>query len=472
MSAAAVTASSARTSLLRYSRSMGLWILLLVAPIGARFMVAGRGAGHSLISVGGHVPWLTSPVLGMELGVVISTLLLPVAFIYLRANVNRRQPWQVEEPTAASRVAIAYGRWAADAAVMAALLAATTAAGWVLALILLPLSEVRLDQITLTVWSITLPPLLMVAGLRVLFDARPFTRGFMGEVFFFIFWMGTMILAIGGRHASGYGAAMSDIDGFMSPIAYAHGNDDFTIGGGMIIANAKPIVLDVMAGILAPGYLPARLTWLFIAALLPLAAGLIYTPHVAGKTRKTDGLIHRLTQPGRAPPADPNARAARPSLAPWLNLLAAEVRLIASGRVMRLMMLAVTLAAWFVPYAQAAGPAAMLLLVFATTAHAGRSEQKGLLALTATGAETPWARRLAFVVAGTILALAMGGAGIDRALTAATPDTGPLIQALIMGAGTSAAAIGLAALTRSATAPRLVLLIAWYMYLSWGGGGH
>ena len=41
----------------------------------------------------------------LTLGIVISTLLLPIAFVYLRSNATRRQPWQVEETTAASRVA-------------------------------------------------------------------------------------------------------------------------------------------------------------------------------------------------------------------------------------------------------------------------------------------------------------------------------------------------------------------------------
>jgi hypothetical protein len=272
-------------------------------------------------------------------------------------------------------------------------------------------------------------------------------------------------------HAHGYAAAMADVDGFMGALGSSLGpKSDFVIGGGEITKGAAPMVIDVMGGVLAPGYLPARLTWLFIAALFPLAAGLIHAPHVAGKTRRTDGLIHRLTQPGRARPADPNARPARAAALPWLNLLLAEVRLIASGRLTRLAMLAVALAAGFLPYGKATGPAAMLLLVFAATAHAGRSEQTGLLALTRTGAQTPMARRLAFILAGTLIALAMSAAGVVRALMAVTPDTGPLIQALIMGAGTAAAAIGLAALTRSATAPRLVLLIAWYGYLNWAGG--
>jgi hypothetical protein len=45
-----------------------------------------------------------------------------------------------------------------------------------------------------------------------------------------------------------------------------------------------------------------------------------------------------------------------------------------------------------------------------------------------------------------------------------------LIEVLAIGAGTSLAGIVLGALSRSATAPRLVLLIAWYFYLNWSGG--
>ena len=44
-----------------------------------------------------------------------------------------------------------------------------------------------------------------------------------------------------------------------------------------------------------------------------------------------------------------------------------------------------------------------------------------------------------------------------------------MLEAAALGAATAAAAITLGALTRSATAPRLVLLIAWYFYLNWGG---
>jgi hypothetical protein len=471
----AVVASSLRSSLIRYSRSRGLWLLLLVAPVGARFMVAERGATHSLVAVHQQVPWLTSQVLGMVIGVVIATLLLPVAYIYLRANLNKHQPWQVEEPTAASRVSIAYGRWLADIVVLAGVLAATTAAGIVLAYVLLPARDVNPFLITAVLWVIAAPPVAMIASLRILLDARPWLRGWVGDVLFFIFWIATITFAAVGADSGvqGYAGNMLDLPGFMSPVAYTQadtltgkGNSDFSIGGNEIKAGSKPIVLDVVGGVVAPGYLPARLTWLALASLVPLLAGAVYAPHVAGRTRRRARWL-KLLDPGKAKPADPRTAPARSARAPWAGLVLAEGRLIASGRPMMLVMGLVALASTGIPTALG-GPTAMLPLLFAVTAHAGRTEQAGLLALTGTGVLPPWARRVAFVAAGTLLGLFMTLGSVAKGL--AGGDLQPLLAATIMGAGTSAAAIGLGALTRSPTVPRLILLIVWYGYLNAAGG--
>ena len=290
----AVVRSSMTTSLARYGRSTGLWILLLVVPVGARFMIAARGADFTLIALDNRIPWLTSPVLGVTLGVIIATLLLPVAFIYLRANVTRRQPWQVEEVSPAGRISIAYGRWLADVAVLAIVLAATTAAGCLLALLLLPLNEVDPASIILTLWVIAAPPLAMVAALRLLFDARRRTRGPLGEVLFFVFWMGSLGFVLVGGETGGYAGNMTDLPGFMSPLTYSQERFFLAIGGASIPPDAAPIHLDVLGGVMADGYLAARLSWLGIAALIPLLAGLVYTPHVAGKARKTAGWLKIL----------------------------------------------------------------------------------------------------------------------------------------------------------------------------------
>ncbi|MFQ6312445.1 hypothetical protein [Lysobacter capsici] len=91
MNALAVARSSFATSLARYRRSWGLWLLLLVAPVSARYWIAGKDAASAAIVVNGKAPVLTSAVVGLSLGVILSTVLLPIIFIYLRSNTTRHQ---------------------------------------------------------------------------------------------------------------------------------------------------------------------------------------------------------------------------------------------------------------------------------------------------------------------------------------------------------------------------------------------
>ena len=84
MSNRSIAQSSLSTSLVRYSRSWGLWLLLLVAPVAARFWIPDENDRNVVISVNDHAPQMTSAMLGVTLGIVLTTLLLPVAFIYLR----------------------------------------------------------------------------------------------------------------------------------------------------------------------------------------------------------------------------------------------------------------------------------------------------------------------------------------------------------------------------------------------------
>src|SRR5512144_2580886 len=124
MNAVATAGSSLVTSPSRYLRSRSLWLMLIIAPVLARYMLPLNNGGGVRIAVGDRLPEMTSPCLGVSLGIVVSTLLLPVAWLYLRSNTTRRQPWQVEEVTAASRICIALGRFGADAAVLLAFLLA------------------------------------------------------------------------------------------------------------------------------------------------------------------------------------------------------------------------------------------------------------------------------------------------------------------------------------------------------------
>jgi hypothetical protein len=84
--------------------------------------------------------------------------------------------------------------------------------------------------------------------------------------------------------------------------------------------------------------------------------------------------------------------------------------------------------------------------------------------LTRTTAFPPVARRTAFVAAGLAGALAMALPAIVGSALAGSVQ--PLLLAAATGVSAALAAALLGAWTRSAFAPRLVLLIAWYGYLS------
>lgn len=461
---AAVLRSSLVTSLARYRRSWGLWLLLLIAPIGARFMISDESGRGVVIAVADQLPVLTSPMLGVWLGIVVTTLLLPAGYIYLRANTNRRQPWQVEEVTAAPRVAMLLGRFAADAAVLLGTLGTLTLAGWFLGWLMVsgPYSP---WQIAYPLWLIAAPPLVALAALRILFDSLPWLRGALGDLAYFVVWMTSIVMPIvAADQPSSFTANLLDHPGFVRPLAGPAPAGEMNVQiGGVDPTTLKPgrIDLDVSAGLHAPGYMAARLAWIGIAVGLVLFAGLIYRPHRAGRKQAGQGRIARLLTVGPPPTARidaPPARAARSSL---LGLVLAEFRLIGAGRLFLLLAMAAALAGIAGDYRHIGSPAALLLLVFALSAHAGRSEARGLLKLTVTTATPPMARRAAFIAAGLgwSLLIAMPAAVVRG------PGE-PLLLALSTAAAASATAMVLGALTGSSFAPRVVLLIGWYVYFS------
>ena len=194
---------------------------------------------------------------------------------------------------------------------------------------------------------------------------------------------------------------MYDFAGFIRPLQYGApgGTDDFAIGG---VDNILPghVSLDVMAGLLSPGYIASRLLWVVIAVAVAALAGVVYQPHRTTGRIVVPGRVRRWLDGGAPPPAVVAAPPAAAAAIPAFGLLAAEFRLIGAGRLFKLLGAAVAIAALGQDFRHVASPAALLLLIFALTAHAGRSEARGLLLLTNTAPISPWWRRAAFVVAG------------------------------------------------------------------------
>lgn len=462
MNGAIISGSSLTTSLLRYGRSRALWLMLLVAPLGARYMLPFEDGGGVKIAVGGALPLMTSPFLGVSLGIVVSTLVLPIAWLYLRSNTTRRQPWQVEETTAGSRVAIALGRFVADAAILLAILATLNLAGIYLATFMLEGDALNIAELSFAVWVVAGPAMVGVAALRILFDSRPLLRSGFGDFAYFCTWMGSMIAPIvTSKSAPSFASNMHDFAGFVTPLTYAAPGpaDDFSIGGGFLATGT--IDLDVMAGLMSPGYLESRLAWVGVAFVVVVIAGLIYAPHKAKKKAVLAGRLGALLNAGPPPRVVANAPAAKRAMADAVGLVVSEFRLIGSGRVFLLLAAVVGVISAFADFRHAASPAALLLLLFSLSAHAGRTEARGLVSLTKVAPFAPMARRVAFVIAGALWSTLM-------ALPGAAPAVAMDVLPLAAGSGAVAAtvAIVLSTLTGSSFAARLVLLVLWYGYAS------
>ncbi|MET0308317.1 MAG: hypothetical protein ABW023_06380 [Sphingomonas sp.] len=464
MTATAAARSTLVTSLLRYSRSWGLGLLLLAGPVGARFMVARDDGSGVQITVGHHLPVMTSAMLGVSLGIVVSTLLLPIGFLYLRSNVTRRQPWQIEEVTAASRMAIALGRFGADVAILFAMLASLIVAGWFLGWLIVS-GPFDIGQISWTLWLVAAPALIGLAAIHRLLDARPLLRRGAGDALFFCLWLASLAVpALVADRASSFSSNLTDFAGYVRPLMGPTPlkGQDFTIGNAGRVAPGR-VPLDVMAGVHAPGYIPSRIAWVGIAVMIAIFAGLLYRPHRAAQRRRRRMMeaVDRWLAPKALPMIDADAPPAGFVAAPFFGLVVGEFRLIGAGRLFKLLAIIAVCAGLVADYRHIGSPAALLLLVFGLVAHAGRSEAKGLLSLTHTALLGPWMRRIAFVAAGTGWALLLA---LPAALVRISPE--PLLFTGAAGAAAALVAIGLATMSHSAFAPRLVLLVLWYAYLS------
>lgn len=462
MTALVVARSTLVASLLRYSRSWGLWAVLLVGPIGARFMIARDDGAGLQVAIGNQLPVLTSATLGVCLGVVVSTLLLPVGFIYLRSNTTRRQPWQVDEVSAASRVAIALGRFAADASVLIGVLAALTVAGWVLGWFIVS-GPYNPGWIAFPLWLVAAPALVGLAAVRTLLDARPLGRRGFGDFLFFVLWMGSIIApAVTYERPSSFAINMLDFGGFARPLVDGAPNPDadFSIGGR---ATLKPgrVPLETERALGATGYVESRFAWLAIAVAIAAFAGLIHAPHTTPRRRRLAEWMQRLSAVAPPTPAQPNAPPAPRGHSLSLGLAATEFRLLGARRLF-LGAAALVAALGLLPdFRHIGSPAALLLLLFRLSGHAGQREARGLGQLLTATPTPPLMRRVALAIAGTAWVVLLSLPAAIASLSIA-----PIVLAAGTGAVTAGVAIGLSTIARSGFAARLVLLILWYGYLS------
>jgi len=462
MNALTIMRSALVSDLTRYRRSLSLWLVLLSAPsVAARYMISDTEGEGISIAVGGQLPVLTSPVLGIWLGIVVSVLVMPVVFIYLRAGPARVQPWQIEETTPASRVAVALGRFLANATIASGILMALSAAGLFLGWLKVTGPYEPLVILALA-WLVAWPTLLAIAAMHILFDALPLLRGALGDLLFLCLWIGSIVVpSILVEGPSSFANNLASLSGAIRPLIESAppGSESFAIGTSSLLEGR--VALDPWAGIQAEGYIASRVAWIGLAFGLAILAGLIYRQHKRPIRKERLAFLKQVSLSELLPRAKVDPARARLSPLRLPGLVFTEMRLMAAGSWFTISALIVIILSLTNDFSELGIAAILLLMAFALSAHAGRSEDRGLRALTDAALLSPMSRRVAFIAAGTALTALLS---LPAAILNA--QVSPLALASITGLAASTIAIVLAAISGSAFLPRIVLLILWYGYIA------
>lgn len=470
MSAVSVLKSTFRINFHRYIRSPAILFVALAVPIAAHYMLPDADAAYAVLTINGMKPILTSAVLGLELGVLAATLLTPLAYIFLRAGPTRRQPWQISDVTPHSRVFAALGRWASDTAALWILLSVLTIAGIILGVFRLEENGNIFDSVV-ALWLPAAPALSFVAAIKIFLDARNFTRGWFGDVIFFVSWLALMIVGIVGATDPEtqlmISKPFSDVFGFTAPIIGSIDSpvNSVTIGGATNID--KSVMIDAWQGITNRDYLTARLLWLSASAGLAIIAGLIWAPVKARQPKQTKNRNRGGREVKSIPIRDIPFLAPTSASTGSTNYAAAflsEIKLMLKNRVWLICLGVTAIIGLFLPFRTVAAPAILLALIFPLTEASSRWQVKSMASLLNTMGTTNAQRAIIlYLASAAVAALVLTPAIVQMSLQMETKWMVDLFAIIFIA---PAVILATGQLTRSAVTGRMIMLIIWYVYLS------
>ena len=453
---------NARIRLQRHLRSPAIWVFALLLPLAARAFVPGEGANYALVSVNGATMERSAAVIGLEVGMLVSVLFTPLAYLFLRAGPTRRQPRQVTDVAGGARGGVSYGQWLGDVAMLWLMVVVIGCAAIVISLFRLPADQVAPLRTLTPVLLIAAPAMAVIAAIRALLASRPALRGAGGDVAFFVLWLVLLLISVAFYAISGGevgpGAAFADILGFAAPIDAAVDQpiDELTIVGPA--ADGSVIEVDAMSGVLTGPYLLSRFTWIVAAGLLAVLAGWLYKPARPN---------FRSVAPAQAAPEVSFTRdlidVVHATDASVLGHARQALAELATPRWLIGLLVAVAVAGIAFPLRGMVGPALVLGLIFPLTRFGARWRAPA----TAQWQQGLPLAGLSDLVVRLAVAVALCCALLLPSIVSLPANQ--LIDATLIGLALPVIAVGLSHLTRSAVAARLLLLIAWYAYLNAGG---
>jgi hypothetical protein len=323
----------ARFQLAGVTRRRGLWAWLALACMLASLALPPIDAGYVTVSVGSLRPLYTAETVGLVVGALGVTLLLPAHFIALRiAFPPTRHPLLLTNATPVSDSTFALGRWLADTAFLTSFLLCF---GLGALFIQAVRAEAAVEQPLALLGPLLLvgvPSASLLAGFRGLVEARRWTRGpVLAGILMMVAWL--IVLPLTTTVSRGMLGPVADPLGAGQPMhdmrATVPGDHSTSFGIHITRSIEGNFTWDGFDWTSGP-YLAARGFWFLAGAGLALAAGLMgdrfrRSAH-AGRTGGT-------AQPsGRASPPMVALSSVRPHQGTGLSvLLLAEIRLLRPG---------------------------------------------------------------------------------------------------------------------------------------------
>lgn len=201
----------ARADFLQRTRSYGFLITLGITLYVGYFFIPPNHSSYATMAIGNHRGLYNSAYLGSLMALLISPFLSLAGFYLVKNALDRdiqTRVGQILATTTLSKPLYTVGKAISNFAVLAVMVAVMGVAAIVMQFVRGEDLNLHLGQLMMPLIFISLPVMLVVAALAILFEAIPWLRGGFGNVVYFFIWISALSAPIArldkGVHGSYY----------------------------------------------------------------------------------------------------------------------------------------------------------------------------------------------------------------------------------------------------------------------------
>jgi hypothetical protein len=185
----------ARADFLHRTRSYGFLITLGITLYVGYFFIPPNHSSYATMTIGDHRGLYNSAYLGSLMALLISPFLSLAGFYLVKNAIDRdiqTRVGQILATTTLSKPLYTVGKTISNFAVLAVMVAVMGVAAVVMQFVRGEDLTLHLGQLVMPLLFISLPVMLVVAALAILFESIPWLRGGLGNVVYFFLWISAL----------------------------------------------------------------------------------------------------------------------------------------------------------------------------------------------------------------------------------------------------------------------------------------